>query len=297
VTGADARAEARAGWAFVTPALLLIGIFFAIPVLGAFLLSFTDFDIYSVADFGSTRFIGLQNYQDLATNPLFWTALRNTLYFVVVGGPLSAAVSLLAAVLVNAKLVRFKPFFRSAFFAPWVTTLVAMALVWRYIYHPQYGLLNAALGLVGIGPVDWLGDPQWAMPSLILLAVWKNFGYNMLVFLAGLQSIPEELYEAAALDGAGPWRRFRHVTLPMLGPTFVFVGVVTMIASFQIFSEPYIMTQGGPLKSTLTLVLYMYEEGFRWWRLGLSASIAVVLFALTLVATLVQLWLQRRRAP
>ncbi len=297
MTGADTRAEARAGWAFVTPALLQIGVFFAIPVLGAFVLSFTDFDIYSIADLGNTRIVGLKNYHDLATSPLFWTALRNTLYFVVIGGPLSAAMSLFAAVLVNSKLVRFKPFFRSAFFAPWVTTLVAMALVWRYIYHPQYGLLNAALGVVGIGPVDWLGDPHWSMPSLILLSVWKNFGYNMLVFLAGLQSIPEELYEAAALDGAGAWRRFRHVTLPMLGPTFVFVGVVTMIASFQIFSEPYVMTQGGPLKSTLTLVLYMYEEGFRWWRLGFSASIAVVLFLLTLIGTLVQLRLQRHTAP
>ena len=294
--GADARAEARAGWAFVAPALLLIGIFFAIPVLGAFILSFTDFDLYSIADLGNTRFVGLKNYHDLATSPLFWTALRNTLYFVVVGGPLSAAMSLFAAVLVNAKLVRFKPFFRSAFFAPWVTTLVAMALVWRYIYHPQYGLLNAALGVIGIGPVDWLGDPHWSMPSLILLSVWKNFGYNMLVFLAGLQSIPEELYEAAALDGAGAWHRFRHITLPMLGPTFVFVGVVTMIASFQIFSEPYVMTQGGPLKSTTTLVLLMYEQGFRWWRLGLSASIAVVLFLLTLGGTLIQLRLQRRGA-
>ncbi|MES2123260.1 MAG: sugar ABC transporter permease [Gemmatimonadota bacterium] len=290
----DSRAEARAGWAFVTPALVLIGVFFAIPVAGAFILSFTDFDLYSIANLGNTRMVGLKNYHDLATSPLFWTALRNTLYFVMVGGPLSAAVSLAAAVLVNAKMVRFKPFFRSAFFAPWVTTLVAMALVWRYIYHPQYGLLNAGLALLGIGPVDWLGDPHWAMPSLILLSVWKNFGYNMLVFLAGLQAIPEELYEAAALDGAGAWRRFRHVTLPMLGPTFVFVGVVTMIASFQIFSEPYVMTQGGPLKSTLTLVLYMYEEGFRWWRLGFSASIAVVLFLLTLVGTLIQLRIQRR---
>lgn len=294
MSGIDSRAEARAGWAFVTPALLLIGVFFAIPVAGAFVLSFTDFDLYSIANLGNTRIVGLKNYHDLATSPLFWTALKNTLYFVMVGGPLSAAVSLAAAVLVNAKIVRFKPFFRSAFFAPWVTTLVAMALVWRYIYHPQYGLLNAGLGLIGIGPIDWLGDPHWAMPSLILLSVWKNFGYNMLVFLAGLQSIPEELYEAAALDGAGVWRRFRHVTLPMLGPTFVFVGVVTMIASFQIFSEPYVMTQGGPLKSTLTLVLYMYEEGFRWWRLGFSASIAVVLFLLTLVGTLVQLRIQRR---
>ena len=294
MSGIDSRAEARAGWAFVSPALILIGVFFAIPVAGAFLLSFTDFDLYSIANLGNTRIVGFKNYHDLATSPLFWTALKNTLYFVMVGGPLSAAVSLAAAILVNAKAVRFKPFFRSAFFAPWVTTLVAMALVWRYIYHPQYGLLNAGLGLVGIGPIDWLGSPHWAMPSLILLSVWKNFGYNMLIFLAGLQSIPEELYEAAALDGAGAWARVRHVTRPMRGPTLVFVGVVTMIASFQIFSEPYVMTQGGPLKSTLTLVLYMYEEGFRWWRLGFSASIAVVLFLLTLVGTLVQLRIQRR---
>jgi multiple sugar transport system permease protein len=293
VRGPEQATESRAGWAFVTPALLLIGVFFAIPVVSSLLLSFTDFDIYSIGDFGSTRFVGLKNYHDLLTTPLFWTALKNTLYFVVVGGPLSAAASLAAALLVNAKLARFKPFFRSAFFAPWVTTLVAVALVWRYIYHPQYGLLNAALGLIGVGPIDWLGNPHWAMPAIILLSIWKNFGYNMLVFLAGLQSIPEELYEAAELDGAGWWHRFRHITLPMLGPTFVFVGVVTMIASFQIFSEPYVMTQGGPLKSTTTLVLFMYEQGFRWWRLGLSAAIAVILFLLTLAGTLVHLRLRR----
>ncbi len=288
--------ESRTGWLFVAPALLLIGVFFAIPVLGAFVLSFTDFDIYSVGDISKTRFVGIGNYVALMENPLFWTATRNTLYFVLIGGPLSAAVSLGAALLVNSRMARFRPFFRSAFFAPWVTTLVAMALVWRYIYHAEYGLLNAALGVVGIGPIDWLGSTAWSMPSLILLSVWKNFGYNMLVFLAGLQSIPDELYEAASLDGAGAWRRFRHVTLPMLGPTFVFVGVVTMIASFQVFSEPYVMTQGGPLKSTLTLVLFMYEQGFRWWRLGYSASIAVVLFVLTAAGTVLQLHLQRRAA-
>jgi multiple sugar transport system permease protein len=292
VIGAE-RSEARAGWAFVTPALLLIGVFFALPVAGALVLSFTDFDLYSIGDPGNTRFIGLKNYRDLLTSPLFWTALKNTLYFVVVCGPLSVAASLGAALLVNAKLARFKAFFRSAFFAPWVTTLVAVALVWRYVYHPQYGLLNAALGVVGIGPIDWLGNPRWAMPAIILLSIWKNFGYNMLVFLAGLQSIPEELYEAASLDGAGGWRRFRHITLPMLGPTFVFVGVVTMIASFQIFSEPYVMTQGGPLRSTTTLVLFMYEEGFRWWRLGFAAASAMVLFLLTLAGTLLQLRLRR----
>jgi len=283
--------ETVAGWAFVTPALALITVFFAIPVLGAFVLSFTDFDLYSIADPASTRFIGLKNYHDLFASPLFWTALRNTSLFVIVGGPLSVLTSLGAALLVNGKLVRFKPFFRSAFFAPWVTTLVAVALVWRYIYHPQYGPLNAALSTLGVAPIDWLGNPRWAMPAIILLSVWKNFGYNMLVFLAGLQSIPEELYEAAALDGAGAWHRLRHITLPMLGPTFIFVGVVTMIASFQIFSEPYVMTAGGPLKSTLTLVLFMYEEGFRWWRLGYAASIAVVLCLLTLAG--IQLRLRR----
>jgi multiple sugar transport system permease protein len=296
VSAREGRAEARAGWLFVTPALVLIGVFFVLPVLAVFILSFTDFDIYSIGDLSNTRFIGLANYRALATSSLFWTALRNTIYYVAVGGPLSVAASLGAAVLINARLTRWKPFFRSAFFAPWVTTLVAVALVWRYIYHPQYGPLNALLDTLGIGPIDWLGNPHWAMPAIILVSVWKNFGYNMLVFIAGLQLIPDSLYEAAELDGAGAWHRFRHVTVPMLGPTFVFVGVVTMIAAFQIFSEPYVMTQGGPLKSTLTLVLFMYEQGFRWWRLGFAAAIAVVLFLLTLAGTLVQLRLRRERA-
>ena len=293
MSAAATRAERRAGWLFTGPALVLIAVFFAVPALAVFGLSFTDFDIYSIGDPGSTRFIGLDNYRALLGDRLFWVALRSTIYYVAVGGPLSVAVSLVAAVLINAKLTRWKPFFRSAFFAPWVTTLVAVALVWRYVYHPQYGPLNALLGVFGLGPIDWLGDPRWAMPAIILVSVWKNFGYNMLIFLAGLQSIPEELYEAAQLDGAGAWHRFRHVTLPMLGPTFVFVGVVTMIAAFQVFSEPYVMTQGGPLKSTLTLVLLMYEQGFRWWRLGFAAAIAVVLFLLTFAGTLLQLRLRR----
>lgn len=293
----EERAEARAGWLFVTPALALIAVFFLLPVCGAFLLSFTDFDIYSIGDPGSTRFVGLGNFVTLWESPLFWTALRNTTYFVVVGGPLSVLASLVAAVLVHSKLVRLRPLFRSAFFAPWVTTLVAVALVWRFVYHPQYGPLNALLQAVGLPAIDWLGNPAWAMPAIIIVSVWKNFGFNMLVFLAGLSNIPEELYEAAELDGAGAWGRFRHVTVPMLGPTFVFVGVVTMIASFQIFSEPYVMTQGGPLKSTLTLMLLMYEEGFRWWRLGFATAIAVVLFLLTLVGTVIQLRLRRETVP
>ena len=285
-----------AGWAFAGPALAVIALFFLVPVLAALALSVTDFDIYALADLENLRFVGLGNYAALLTDPLFWKALGNTFYFVLVGVPLSIVASLGAALLLQSRLARFKPFFRTSFFAPVVTTVVAVAVIWRYLFHTRYGLVNWALSGLGIDPVDWLGDPHWAMPTIILFAVWKNFGYNMLVFLAGLQSIPDELYEAASLDGAGAWRRFRHVTLPMLGPTFVFVGVVTMIASFQVFSEPYVMTQGGPLKSTLTLVLFMYEQGFRWWRLGYSASIAVVLFILTAVGTVIQLHLQKKAA-
>ena len=289
------RRENRAGWWFVSPALLLILVFFALPVLAALLLSFTDFDLYSIRNFANARFVGLRNYQALVHNPVFWLAIRNTFYFALVGGPLTLIVSLGAALLVNAPLTRARGLFRTIYFTPFVTTLVAVAIVWRYLYHPQYGLLNAALGSVGIAPIDWLGNPHWAMPAIILLATWKNFGYNMLILIAGLQSIPEELYEAARLDGAGAVRRFRHVTLPMLGPTLLFVGVITMIGYFQVFTEPYVMTGGGPLKSTETVVLLMYEEGFRWWRMGVAAAYAFALFVVILVGTLVQTRLQKVR--
>ena len=285
----------RAGWAFVAPSLVLIGVFFFVPVLAGLFLSFTDFDIYAIGRPDTARFMGVENYRQVLSNPLFWQALGNTLLFVVLGGPLSVLTSLVAALLVSAKRVRYPGVFRSIFFMPVVTTLVAVAIVWRYLYHPQYGLLNWALGAVGIHAVDWLGDPHWAMFAIILMAVWKNFGYNMLIFIAGLQSIPEDLYEAAHLDGAGGWAQFRHVTLPSLAPTFLFVGIMTMLGNFQLFAEPYVMTQGGPLKATTTVVLLMYEEGFRWWRMGLAASIAFVLFVIMLLGTLVQMRLQRER--
>jgi len=285
----------RAGWLFLAPALLLIGIFFFLPVLAALVLSFTDYDIYALGDASNARWVGLDNYLRLLRTPLFWQALRNTFYFALVGGPLSIAVSLAAALLVNAKLTRFKGFFRTVYFVPFVTTLVAVAIVWRYLYHPQYGLLNYVIGALGGPRIDWLGDPRWAMPAIILLAVWKNFGYNMLIFIAGLQAIPEELYEAAHLDGASALQRFRHVTVPMLGPTLLFVGVITMIGYFQLFAEPYVMTQGGPLRATTSVVLLMYEEGFRWWRMGFAAAVAFVLFLVILLATLIQFRVQRAR--
>lgn len=290
---AGTTGPARAAYLFLAPALTVIGVFFFLPVLAALLLSFTDFDIYALGDPDNARFVGFGNYVRLFQTPVFWKALGNTFYFVLVGGPLSVAVSLGAALLVNTKLVRFKGLFRTVFFAPVVTTLVAVAVVWRYLYHTRYGFLNHALGWVGIDPIDWLGDPTWAMPAIILLAVWKNFGYNMIIFLAGLQNVPEELYEAAHIDGAGVWAQFRHVTLPMLAPTFLFVGIITMIGYFQLFAEPYVMTQGGPLQSTVSVVYLMYEEGFKWWNMGFASAVAFVLFVIIFIVTLIQLRLQR----
>jgi multiple sugar transport system permease protein len=287
------RIRPAPGHWFLAPALGMILVFFFLPILAALGLSFTDFDIYALGSLDNLRFVGLHNYFTLLQDPVFWQALGNTLYFVLIGGPLSVFTSLGAAMLVNSRLIRFKVFFRSAFFLPVVTTLVAVAVVWRYLYHPSAGLLNYGLGLIGIDPVDWLGDPDWAMPAIILMAVWKNFGYNMVIFIAGLQSIPSHLYEAAVIDGANRWQQFVHVTLPMLAPTFLFVAVITMIGYFQLFAEPYVMSQGGPSNATLSVVLLMYQEGFRWWNIGYAAALAFVLFVIILAGTLLQLRLRR----
>jgi multiple sugar transport system permease protein len=287
----------RAAWWFVAPALIVLTVFFFLPVLSAFLMSLTDFDIYALGDTDNLRFVGLQNYARLLQEPLFWKALGNTLYFVVLGVPLSIGVSLGTALLVNSKLARGHGFFRTVFFAPVVTTLVAVAVVWRYIFHTRYGFLNYALDGLGIGPIDWMGDPHWAMPAIVILAVWKNFGYNMIILLAALQNIPEDLYEAARIDGASNWQQFRHVTLPGLGPVLLLVSILTMTGYFQLFAEPYVMTEGGPLQSTLSVLYFMYDEGFKWWNLGRASAVAFLLFVLMFAVTAVQLRFGRERAP
>lgn len=271
---------------FVAPALAAIGLFFFVPVAASLGLSLTDFDIYSVADLANLRFVGLTNYSRLLEDAAFWTALRNTAYFVVVGAPLSVATSLAAALLLGSRLVRWKALLRTIYFLPVVTTLVAVAVVWRFLYHPRVGPLARLFEAAGLPAVDWLGDPAFAMPAIILLAVWKGFGFNMVIFVAGLQAIPEHLYEAARLDGASAAQQFRHVTLPMLAPTTSFVLLMTLIGHFQLFAEPYVMTQGGPGDATRSIVLLMYEQGFRWWSLGQAAAIAFVLFGIILAVSL-----------
>jgi multiple sugar transport system permease protein len=288
--------EIRAAWLFLSPALLTIGVFFALPIAAGFLLSLTDFDIYSLGGFENVRLVGLRNYVRLLADPLLWKAMRNTAFFLFVGGPLTLGVALAAALLLQARVARFKGVFRTIFFTPYVTTLVAVAVVFRYLYHPRFGLIDRVLGGFGIPPIDWLGDPRWAMPAIVLLAVWKNFGYATILFVAGLQAIPESLYEAARLEGAGPMQTFRKITVPLLAPTFLFLGVMTTIGYFQFFAEPYVMTGGGgPLNATLSVGLLMYKNGFRWWNMGYAAAIAFVLFVVVLGLTAIQFRIQKRR--
>ena len=284
----------RAAWLFLAPALLVLAVFFLLPVLGALALSFTDYDLYALADLHNLRFVALGNYWMLLHRPQFWAALGHTFYFVVAGVPLSLAASLGAALLLHSPLARCKSFFRTALFAPVVTTAVATAVVWRYLFNTKYGWANHLLGMLGIHPVDWLGDPHWAMPTIILFAVWKNFGYNMIILLAGLQAIPGELYEAARIDGASAWRQFRHITLPMLGPTLLMVAILTVSGYFQLFAEPYVMTDGGPLESTTSVLYLMYEDGFQWWNLGVATAEAFVLFLVMFAATAAMLRLSPR---
>ena len=286
---------ALAGWAFAGPALLMLSLFFFIPVLLAFALSLTDFDLYALADLQDLRFIGLGNYSELLQTPLFWKALGNTFYFVIVGVPLSIALSLGAAMLLNGVASRLVGLFRTALFAPVVTTLVAVAVIWRYLLHTRYGMINYGLERLGIDPVDWLGDPGWAMPAIIFFAVWKNFGYNMVILLAGLQTIPNDLYEAARIDGANAWQRFVHVTLPGLGPMLLLVSILTMAGYFQLFAEPYVMTQGGPVESTVSVLYFMYEQGFKWWNLGFASAVAFILFVIMFVITAIQYRLAKAR--
>jgi multiple sugar transport system permease protein len=275
----------RAAWLLAGPALIVIGVFFFLPVCAALVLSLTDFDLYALASIKNLRFVGLDNYLQLLRTPLFWKALWNTLFFVVAGVPLSIA----AALLINSRHAWFKPLFRTVFFAPVVTSMVAVAVIWRYLYHTRYGFINYVLDGLGVPPLDWLGDPHLAMPAIILFAVWKNFGYNMIIFLAGLQCIPPDLYEAAELDGARRLAMLRHITLPALAPTMFMVSMLTMTGYFQLFAEPYVMTQGGPLQSTVSVLYFMYEQGFKWWNLGSATAVAFILFVLMFGVTLLQL--------
>jgi multiple sugar transport system permease protein len=281
--------EGLAAGLFLLPNLIGFLIFTAIPVGAAFVLAFYDYDLLLGASWA-----GLENFREMfTTDEVFRAALFNTVYFTAVSVPLSVVLGLATAMLVNQAL-RGIVIFRSIFLLPYVTVTVALSLVWKWIYLPDIGLINSVLGVFGIAGPPWLTSGTWAMPALILMSVWKGFGYNMVIFLAGLQSIPDHLYDAAKVDGATAWRRFLNVTLPLLSPTTFFVVVISVISSFQIFDQALIMTNGGPGTATTTLVLYIYQKGFQSFDMGYAAAVALVLFAAIFVFTVIQFLFQRR---
>jgi len=273
---------------FLLPSLIGFALFTAGPVLAAGVISLLDWNLFSPPSFA-----GVRNFVRLADDSTFWSALGNTAYFTFVSVPLTMLVSLALALLLNQGL-RQVAVVRSLLLLPYATITVAVAFVWIWLYIPQGGLVNSALSVVGIQGPAWLISDAWAMPALIAMSVWKGFGFGMVVFLAGLQAIPQQLYEAATIDGTGPWQRFRHVTLPMLSPSVFFVVVTSVIASFQVFDQALIMTDGGPGSSTTTMVMYIYRTAFQNYDQGYAAAQSLVLFGFIVVITAVQFRLQRK---
>ena len=276
------------GWAFAAPFVILFVTFLAVPIAASLALSFTSFGPRDFQSPLGASFVGLKNYVDLLADPKFWASLGNTVYFVVVGVPITLALGLLIANALNRGVNRFRTAFRGGYYMPVITSIVAIAVVWRFLLNPDVGLVNMILGWFGIQGPAWLADPVLAMPSIIAMAVWRNLGFAMIVFLAGMQAIPAVLYEAASIDGAGRSQQFRYVTLPMLRPTILFMTVITTIGYLQLFEEPFVMTGGGPLDKTLSVTMYMYQQGFTFFHQGYASAIAYVLFVIVAIVAFLQ---------
>ncbi len=275
--------EARAGYLFIAPNLLGFLIFTLLPVFASLLLSFTDWDLLT-----PLQWIGFSNFIRMFSDDVFFTVMRNTLIFVVATVPTRVALALLVAVALNQGL-RGTAFFRTAFFMPVISSTVAIALVWQWIFNTDFGPLNDILFSLGVAsPPHWLTSTKYALPALIIVSIWQGIGFNMVIFLAGLQGIPEQLYEAARIDGASAWTQFWRITIPMLSPTTFFVVVMTTISSFQVFDLAVIMTEGGPANATNTLVYHIYRNAFQFFHMGYAAALAWVLFIIVFVVTLLQ---------
>jgi multiple sugar transport system permease protein len=283
------RRTTMAAYGFLLPNLLGFLIFTFLPVLAALLISFTDWDLLRPA-----KWVGLANYERLLGDATFHLVLRNTSVYVLGTVPVQMVLALLVAMALNQR-IPGRTFFRAAYFMPVVASTVAVALVWRWIFHADFGLLNSALYLIGVDdPPNWLSSTRWAMPAIIIMSIWQQMGFSMVLFLAGLQSVPQHLYEAAKIDGATPWDRFWHITVPMLSSTTFFVLVISVINSFQVFDQAFIMTEGGPANATNTIVFHIYRYAFQFFQMGYAAAMAWVLFALIFVVTIIQFRYQRQ---
>ena len=287
-------AEARAGVLLALPFVLLFAVFTAWPVLQSMFMSFTDMRISDIRTPFAVDFVGLENYRTAFADPVFRRAALNTGVFVLLGVPLTITAGLAAALALNTGVGRLRAVYRVGFYSPVITSIVAVAVVWRFLLQPGTGLVNTMLGWVGIDGPHWLGDQRTALLSLVVMAVWRNFGTSMIIFLAGLQAVDPGLHEAAALDGAGRWRRFVSITLPSIRPTMLFVLVTTSIGYLQFFEEPFVMTSGGPLNATVSASMYTYNQ-FGFGNYGVAGAMAYLTFLVIGLVTLVQFRLMREK--
>jgi len=281
----------RFSYLFILPALILFTVFVLVPVFASLYWSFTEYNVIQPA-----KWVGLENYRQLIFHDQrFWKAVRNTIFYTAGVVPFGICISLLLAVAIDQK-IRFKNFYKTMFFMPAVTSVIAISVIWKWLFAGEkYGLINYCLIKLGLSPVDWLMSPTWTLPAIMIMSIWAGFGYNMILFLAGLQSIPNTYYEAAEIDGANYWDKFWKITLPLLRPMMVFVVIMSTITSFQVFEQIYIMTGGqgegigGVLDCALTVVAYLFDTGFQKFRMGYASAIAYLLFAGIFVLTLINL--------
>ncbi|WP_030148078.1 MULTISPECIES: carbohydrate ABC transporter permease [Mycetocola] len=276
----------RTGWAFALPFVIVFSIFMMIPLVSSFLMSFTDITSRDTDNVFGVNVIGFEHYASLFNNPQFLRSMLNTAYFVVIGIPLTLGVGLALAVALNSGISRFRTAFRVGFYVPVVTSIVAVAVVWRFILQDD-GLINSALALVGIDGPNWLHDPAWSMPAMILLAVWRNAGTVMIICLAGLQSVPSEVLEAGMVDGASAWTRFTRIVMPIMRPTLLLAAILLSVGYLQFFDEPFVMTQGGPLGSTLSVTYFTFNQ-FGFGNYGLASAASYVLFVAIALLSLIQ---------
>ncbi len=281
------RGKGRSDWpgalGFLSPTLVVFCVFILFPVFFSFYLSFHTWNMFS----SRAEFVGLQNYSSIVRNPEFWMVVKNTAVYTLGTVPVNMAISLAIAFFLNKRLAG-KKILRTMFFVPVVMSSVAAAVIWRWVYEPNFGLLNTVLAWFGVPAINWLNDPTAAMFALIVMGVWKTFGVNMVLFSAGLQGIPEHYYEAARIDGAGAWSRFWRITIPLLSPTTFFVLVMSVIGSFQVFDTVYVLTSGGPLGTTKVLVFYLYEHAFKFFDMGYASAVAYLMFAIVFILTMLQ---------
>jgi multiple sugar transport system permease protein len=289
-----ARRRKWTGWGFAAPFVTLFLVFSALPLVASLIMSVTDMRSTDLRHPLAVNFIGLDNYTRLFSDDLFLRSAVNTVAFVVVGVPLTMVIALAAANALNSGLIRLRGLFRVGFYLPVVTSIVAIAVVWRFLLDPEVGLVNNLLALVGIQGPNWLQSTSTALPSLIVMTAWRNFGTMMVIFLAALQAIPADLYEAATIDGAGRWQQLRSVTVPLLRPTLLFGAVYTGIGYLQVFEEPFVMTQGGPLSSTLSVSYHIYNQ-FGFGNYGYASAASYVLFVAIVALSVMQFRLLRER--